>query len=189
MNVETLERRNPDLEETRRIPAFGRPPNFPAEDSADPETVCSVLENLIEITRDGEEGFSHAAQYSNDRALRDEFNQFSRERAQIVSELQRLERNFGRRDVDYSGSVMGAFHRAWMDIRSIVAQRDDQAILEEAERGEDAALEAYKKALNRRPPLPVSVHSLIQALANKIQRAHDRVRSLRDSGRYHRKPS
>jgi uncharacterized protein (TIGR02284 family) len=188
MKVDILER-DPDLEETRRLPTFGRSQHFAAEPTADADSVCTVLEDLIEITRDGEEGFSHAAQYADDRALRDEFNQFSRERAQIVSELQRLERNFGRRDVDYSGSVMGAFHRAWMDIRTIVTQRDDQAILEEAERGEDAALEAYKKALNRKPPLPVSVHSLIQALANKIQRAHDRVRSLRDSGRYNRKVS
>jgi uncharacterized protein (TIGR02284 family) len=100
-----------------------------------------------------------------------------------------MERNYGRRDVDYSGSVMGAFHRAWMDIRTIVTQRDDQAILEEAERGEDAALAAYRKAMDHKPPLPISVHSLIHALAGKIQRAHDRVRSLRDSGRYNRKDS
>jgi hypothetical protein len=50
-----------------------------------------------------------------------------------------------------------------------VGSRNDQAILDEAERGEDAAVEAYRNAL-----------------ANKVQRAHDRIRALRDSGRYNR---
>src|SRR3569832_1053048 len=95
---------DPDMEETREISPAER--NFSADASmnatADADDVCAILADLIEITRDGEEGFSHGAQYVNDRALRDEFNQFSRERAQIVSELQRLERNYGKRDVDYS---------------------------------------------------------------------------------------
>lgn len=194
MNSDTLARdrrfgTDPDMEETRRLSAFERsfstsystPSTQP---TADADEVCEVLGDLIEITRDGEEGFSHGALYVNDRALRDEFNQFSRERAQIVSELQRMERNYGKRDIDYSGSVSGAFHRAWMDIRSVVTERDDQAILEEAERGEDAAMETYRKALAHEPPLPPTVLSIIQALAGKIQRAHDRVRSLCDSGRY-----
>jgi uncharacterized protein (TIGR02284 family) len=190
MNIDTLARDlreggNPDMEETRQLTPAQRNPAFGA--NADADEVCDVLNDLIEITRDGEEGFSHGAQYINDRALRDEFNQFSRERAQFVSELQRLERNYGKRDVDYNGSISGAFHRAWMDIRTIVTERDDQAILEEAERGEDAAVETYRKALSHEPPLPASVHAIVQVLANKIQRSHDRVRSLRDSGRYARK--
>jgi uncharacterized protein (TIGR02284 family) len=185
MNTPSLQR-DPAMEETRKIPTLQNRMRFSAEETADADTVCHVLEDLIEITRDGEEGFSHAAQYANDRALRDEFHQFSRERGQIVADLQRLERSFGKRDVDYSGSVIGAFHRAWMDIRSVVMHREDQAILEEAERGEDAALEAYAKALNHQPSLPASAWSVIQALANKIQKAHDRVKALRDSGRYSR---
>lgn len=185
MNTETLWERpevDPDLIETRHFPKLNRQ-SFAIDDTT-AEAVCAVLEDLIEVARDGEEGFSHAAHYVTDRPLRDEFNQYSRERAQIVSELQRLERNYGKGDVDYSGSVMGAFHRAWMNIRTVVGSRNDQAILEEAERGEDAAVESFQKALKHEPPLPATVQSHLRALANKIQRAHDRVRDLRESNRY-----
>ena len=189
-NIDHLNRESRlSSDEPRELDPFNPHRSLSSDTTADSDDVCDVLDDLIEITRDGEEGFSHAAQYVTDRALRDEFNQFSRERAQIVSELQRMQRNYGKRDVDYSGSVMGAFHRAWMDIRSVVTKREDQAILDEAERGEDAAVESYQKALTHEPPLPASVHSTVQALANKIQRAHDRVRSLRDSGRYQAKVS
>ncbi|MDZ4289332.1 MAG: hypothetical protein U0984_15305, partial [Prosthecobacter sp.] len=73
MNVDTLGRppvTDPDQEETHRMPFLNRQ-NF-AIDETDAEAVCAVLEDLIEITRDGEEGYSHAAQYATDRALRDE---------------------------------------------------------------------------------------------------------------------
>ena len=38
------------------------------------------------------------------------------------------------------GSVSGAVHRGWMNIKDAVAGHDDKAIIAEAERGEDVAV-------------------------------------------------
>ena len=38
-----------------------------------------------------------------------------------------------------SGSVAGALHRGWVDVKSMVTGKDEEAVLNEAERGEDHA--------------------------------------------------
>ncbi len=147
--------------------------------------ILSELENLIEITRDGQEGFRQAAEHAKAPELRDTFRQYSVERSVMVTELQNLERQCGKTDVDDSGSVTGSLHRAWINLRTAIASSNDQAILEEAERGEDAALAAHREALKQNnPPLPRSVTSVLESHLIKIQAAHDDVRNRRDSGKY-----
>jgi uncharacterized protein (TIGR02284 family) len=51
--------------------------------------------------------------------------------------------------------------------------------LNEAERGEDVAKNAYKAALEEN--LPANVAEVVQRQASAVQAAHDRVKSLRDS--------
>jgi uncharacterized protein (TIGR02284 family) len=156
-----------------------------AIETPDQEQVLSTLENLIEISRDGQEGFAQAAEHANASELKALFTGYSSERARMVSELQVLERQHGKTDVDHSGSLAGGLHRAWINVRAAVASREDQAILEEAERGEDAAVKAYEDSLapgNR--VLPVSVAFVLERHLASVQAAHDEIRNRRDSGNY-----
>ena len=52
-------------------------------------------------------------------------------------------------------------------------------MLEECERGEDAAVARYRKALNA--ALPADVRALLERQAQGAKRNHDEVRALRDS--------
>ena len=147
--------------------------------------ILSTLESLIEICRDGQEGFHQSAEHTDNNELKAVFGQYSSERATMIGELQTLQRQHGQPEVDEDGSVVGSLHRAWINLRSAVATRNDQAILEEAERGEDAALDAYRDALKpASPPLPRSITSVLEPHLSKVQTAHDDVRDRRDSGRY-----
>lgn len=148
-----------------------------------PKDVAPILQDLIEITCDGEEGYAHAAAHVHNRGLREEFLKFARERKSMESELKVAMEKYGRSVPEYSNSIKAALHRAWMNIRTVVTEKDDQAILEEAERGEDAALAAYRKAKDN-PDLPEKARMVVRTLMEKVQRAHDRVRNLRDSGIY-----
>ncbi len=47
------------------------------------------------------------------------------------------------------------------------------------ERGEDVAVNAYKKALEE--TLPANVQTIVQRQATEVKTAHDKVRDLRDS--------
>ncbi|BDV37551.1 hypothetical protein DSM21852_08040 [Methylocystis bryophila] len=78
-----------------------------------------------------------------------------------------------------SGSVAGAVHRAWIDLKSAVTGGDEKAILEECERGEDVAKAAYEKAL--KAELAPEVIALVQKQYAGVLENHDLIKRLRDT--------
>jgi len=144
----------------------------------DNDNVISTLNNLIETCKDGQEGFKQAAEGVQNSELKTVFYQYGQQRAQFTGELQTLVREFGG-DPETSGSTVGALHRGWINIKSAITGQDDAAILNEAERGEDVAKNAYKEALEE--SLPANVSQLIQQQYTQVQAAHDNIRALRDS--------
>jgi uncharacterized protein (TIGR02284 family) len=152
--------------------------------------VLSILQNLIETARDGEEGFQLAAKHTESAELKAVFTRLGTARSVAVAELQQLEHQHGKVEADHSGSVTGGLHRAWINLRTVVASRNDQAILEEAERGEDAAVEAWRSALHPEgAPLPRSVTTVLEPQLSRILASHHEVRAARDSGRFNQKDS
>ena len=95
---------------------------------------------------------------------------------QAVSELQGKVRGLGG-DLERSGSVSGALHRAWVDIKSTITGMDETAVLAECERGEDVARKAYEDALSKE--LPAAVRSMIERQYQGVRQHQDRVRQLR----------
>ena len=138
----------------------------------------SVLNNLIETCKDGEEGFRQAAEGAQSADLKETFRQYARQRAEFAAELQTEVGKMGAQP-EQSGTVGGSLHRGWMNIKTTVTGKDDQAILNEAERGEDAAVKAYKDALTKN--LSTELQSEVNRQYRQVQEAHDRVRALRDS--------
>jgi len=141
------------------------------------DNAISVLNSLIETCKDGEQGFKTAADGLKNPELKTKFLAYSRERAQMSSELQAEVRRLGG-DPERSGSMSGSLHRGWIDIKSVVTGKDDAAILAEAERGEDVAKSAFEGALKE--GLPASALSLVQQQVPKVFAAHNEVRNLRD---------
>jgi uncharacterized protein (TIGR02284 family) len=62
-----------------------------------------------------------------------------------------------------------------------VASKDDLAVLEECERGEDVALKAYSQALEE--SLPADVRLMVESQYIGARNNHERVRALRDERR------
>jgi uncharacterized protein (TIGR02284 family) len=148
-------------------------PNAPSNDD-----VISTVNGLIETCKDGQEGFKQAAEGIQNSQLKSVFYELGQQRSQFVGELQGLVRELGG-DPENSGSFTGAIHRGWINIKSAVTGQDDGAILNECERGEDVAKNAYKEALEQN--LPANVLSTIQNQFSAVQAAHDQVKALRDS--------
>lgn len=140
--------------------------------------VISTLNNLIETCKDGQEGFQHAAEGVERSDLKSVFYEFAQQRSQFAGELQGLVRELGG-NPETSSSISGAIHRGWINIKSAVTGRDEAAILNECERGEDVAKNAYKEALQMN--LPANVNEVVQRQASAVQSAHDQIKALRDS--------
>ncbi len=140
------------------------------------ETI-SLLNSLIETVKDGEQGFKTAAEGLTSPDVKAKFLQYSRERGQMAGELQAEVRRLGG-DPEHSGSMSGAVHRGWLDIKSAITGKDDHAIAAEAERGEDVAKNAFESALKE--VTPGTTQALVQRLAASVRKAHDDVRDIRD---------
>jgi uncharacterized protein (TIGR02284 family) len=144
----------------------------------DNDDLIKTLNNLVETCKDGEYGFLSCAEHVKTPELRQVFAQRAADCRQGAGELQAAVRALGGEAQD-DGSAGGAMHRGWVAVKGTLAGYSDLAMLEECERGEDAALGRYRKALEQ--PLPAAAREIVQRQFEGVQRNHDQVRALRDS--------
>jgi len=137
-----------------------------------------TVDNLIETLKDGQEGFKQAAEGVKDPQLKAVFDEYSRQRGRFAVELRSKAQSADERDSEMSGSAAGALHRGWINLKSALTRGDDHSILAECERGEDSAVEEFRKALNNGLSAPVQESVSRQYV--QIKEAHDRV-NLRDT--------
>lgn len=140
------------------------------------ETLRDVIQSLI----DGQEGFQKIGEHLKDATLKSYFMAESLRRASFRGEIENHLHKHGVRDVKESGTVSGAVHRTWGDLKAHLGG-GDHTLLETAEQGEDAAKKAYKEALKKELPLPV--HQLLSTQYAHIQTSHDFVKAARDSSK------
>lgn len=143
--------------------------------------IVSIIDDLIETLKDGEEGFKQAANGVKDPQLKSIFNEYSRQRSRFATELQRHSQNLGEPEPETSGSAAGALHRGWINLKSAVSKGDDYSVLAECERGEDSAVEEYRKAVNDGHSQPV--REVVSLQYGEIKKAHDHIKSLRDAAK------
>jgi len=139
--------------------------------------ISSVLNDLIETSKDGEKGFRTAADDTKNAELQSVFLRRAQDCAKGASELQQIVARLGGNPED-GGSVAGAAHRGWVNLKAAVSGRSDLAILEECERGEDVAKARYRKALEE--ALPEDIREVVQRQYDGVIRNHDQIRELRD---------
>ena len=144
----------------------------------DRDEVIATLNGLIATSRDGEEGFRTCAEAVKNPQLKTFFEQKAERCALGAAQLQGKVREFGG-DPGQSGSTAGVLHRFWINIRSTLAGMDEHAILDECERGEDAAKRAYEDALKK--DLPADVRLLIQKQYREVKANHDSVQAMRNA--------
>jgi uncharacterized protein (TIGR02284 family) len=143
---------------------------------ADNDNVISVLNNLIETCKDGQNGFQTAAEGVKRSDLKTLFGLYSQQRAKFAGELQNEVLRLGG-DPTQTGSVAATLHRGWINIKSAVTGADENAVVSECERGEDAAVANYKDALADQN-LPADVREIIERQSVQVKEAHDRIRNL-----------
>jgi uncharacterized protein (TIGR02284 family) len=137
-------------------------------------TERSVLNHLMETCKDGERGFRYAANHIKDASMKTLFLEIASQRQRFASDLlPHAQRLGGASEAD--GTAAAALHRGWMTIKDALTGHDDKAIISEAERGESAAVAAYKDAVESM--LPPTTRDLIERQYEDIRRSHERIRA------------
>ena len=113
------------------------------------------LRDLIEILRDGHQGFWSLKKILRIPEARELFREETLARAGFAAELENELHHFGVKDVKVASSTAGKVHRAWGELRARLGG-GDHALLATAEKGEDEAKHAYEEALASEDfPLPL----------------------------------
>lgn len=150
-------------------------------DSIANDDVVDVLNDLLETSRDGEYGFNAlATDVKTSSQLKQVFGDRAARCRTAATELAAMISQYGGTPAD-GGTTGGAMHRGWVHVKAAVGANSEESMLDEAERGEDAAVAAYRKALKQN--LPIDVLTLVQRQADGAQRNHDQIKMLRDESR------
>jgi len=145
-----------------------------------PGEVVDVLNDLLENSRDGEYGFRTCAAEVESAEMKRLFSDRAVGCAQAASELAQLIASLGGKPAE-GGTASGALHRGWVHVKGAVGANSELSMLEECERGEDAAVARYRKAMKQ--SLPADVRAIVERQAEGAQRNHDQIKALRDQAR------
>jgi uncharacterized protein (TIGR02284 family) len=135
-----------------------------------------TLSELLAVTRDGENGFITCAEHVRSDSLRQLFVSRASRHAVAAAELRGLIGQLGG-DPAMSGRIFSASRRGWMTLPASLTQNDDEALVDECERGEDHALEVYRNALDDH--LPEFVRQVVLRQFEDLMSDHDQIRLLR----------
>jgi uncharacterized protein (TIGR02284 family) len=142
------------------------------------EKVGKKLNELLERTYDAEKGFKKAAENVDDGHLKRYFESKAQERYDFGHALKAEIRQFGQ-EVDKGDSLKGKAHRSWMDIKDFFSSDDEEAMLEEAQTGEKAAIDEYDDILSE-TNLPASTENLLKKQRDQIKSGLNKIKSLED---------
>jgi uncharacterized protein (TIGR02284 family) len=137
----------------------------------------ATLETLTTTLIDSVNGYRDAAQNAEGTKFQELFRRNADERSRIAEELRAEVRRLGGNAPD-DGSFLGATHQRFLDLKAAVTGRDDKAIINEVERGEDYLKEKFEAALNATDVAP-ETRTIIERAYQSVRQGHDQISSLK----------
>lgn len=135
-----------------------------------------LLNDLLQLNRDSIEGFAKAKELAESPALKKICGSAEMSRREQVRELELLVRVKGEK-VGKDGTARGTLHRTWLAVREALSPNGDEALINEAERGEDEIKEAYMEAMKE--PLPAEWRGVIERQSRQVLAIHDTFSDLK----------
>jgi len=137
-----------------------------------------VLNGLIETTLDSADGYREAAGETEDRRFKALFEKRSFERQGLAGDLKGAVLTLGGEPED-DGSVLAKAHRAFLDVKHALL-RDEQAVVNSVENGEDFIKAKFEKALEDSDVSETTRETIRRAYAT-VKDGHDQMRDLKHS--------
>jgi len=137
----------------------------------------TTLNTLTATLIDSVNGYRDAAQDSESGRFQQMFRERADERSQLVEELRDEVRKLGGNPED-DGSFMGKTHQRFMDLKSAIMGRDEKAVINEVERGEDYLKEKFETAIES-GDLAGESRQCVERAYQSIRAGHDQISQLK----------
>jgi uncharacterized protein (TIGR02284 family) len=134
-----------------------------------------VLNDLIETTLDSAEGYAEAARETRSTRFSLAFQTRATERRLLASRLQQRVEALGGSPED-EGSVLASAHRMFTNLRKSL--HDDNAVIDEVERGEDHLKHQFEDAMDDADVSPPT-HALIAEAYRSVNSGHEQMHVLK----------
>lgn len=140
--------------------------------------VSQKLNDLLTKNYDAEAGYKLATEQVNSSRLKGFFSRQQEERYNFGHELKEEIKSYGE-SPEKGTSLKGDAHRTWMNLKSTFTSNNEEAILEEAVRGEKTAVEEYNQIITE-TTLPPSTKNMLIKHRDTIQNALTRVSAMEE---------
>jgi uncharacterized protein (TIGR02284 family) len=137
----------------------------------------TTLNTLTATLIDSVTGYEDAASNSEAGRFAQMFRDRANERQQCVEDLRAEVRRLGGNPED-DGSFMGKTHQRFLDLKAAITGRDEKAIINEVERGEDYLKEKFETALNS-GHLSGESRSVVERVFQSVRSGHDQMSHLK----------
>lgn len=137
----------------------------------------STLNTLIETTIDSITGYENSAKDIDNQRFAEIFRRRADERQQVVQQLREEIRRLGG-DPEESGTFLGKTHQRFEDLKAAITGQDEQAVINEVERGEDYLKEKFETALNS-GTLTGESRSVVERAYQSVREGHDQISQLK----------
>ena len=146
-------------------------------DSRADATDTTALNTLIATLIDSVNGYQKAAADTDNTRYAEMFNARAQERQAAITKLQAVVARLGGNPED-DGTTAGAIHRGWINLKEAVVGRDDEAIVNSVESGEDYLKEKFEAALKHKD-LPADARAAVEEAWTSVRAGHDQMSQLK----------
>ena len=137
----------------------------------------TILKTLTSTLNDSVNGYREAADHAESGQFQQIFRDNATERERVAGELAGEVRRLGGTP-DEDGTVLGKTHQAWLDLKAAVTGRDDKAIINEVERGEDYLKEKFETAL-KDDTLESESRAVVERAYQSVRKGHDQISQVK----------
>jgi uncharacterized protein (TIGR02284 family) len=137
----------------------------------------TTLNTLIATTIDSINGYEDSAANIDNERLRQIFRERAGERQRVVEQLRAEVRRLGGNPED-DGSFLGKAHQRFEDLKAAITGRDEKAIINEVERGEDYLKAKFEAAL-KDDDLSGESRSVVEGCFQSVREGHDQMSQLK----------
>ncbi len=137
----------------------------------------TILKTLTSTLNDSVNGYREAAEHAEGEQFREIFRTNGSERERVAGELAGEVRRLGGTP-DEDGTLLGKTHQVFLDLKAAVTGRDDKAIINEVERGEDYIKAKFETALKADELSPES-REIVERAFQSVRKGHDQISALK----------